>query len=76
MLIIDSKIVYFNQVFNVKWFWAGNAFLLVGGGPAVVNNMFFIILADVTSEEERCVAITPYYFVSFRPNVYSLESCL
>lgn len=47
----------------MKWFWAGNAFLLIGGGPAVVNNMFFIILADVTSEEERCVAIIPY--VSF-----------
>jgi len=41
----------------VKWFWVGNAFLLIGGGPAVVNNMFFIILADVTSEEERCVAV-------------------
>ena len=31
----------------------GNAFMLLGGGLAVVNNMFFVVLADVTPANER-----------------------
>jgi hypothetical protein len=55
-------VVCFYDMFDLKWFWAGNAFLLIGGGPAVINNMFFIVLADVTSEEER--APTSFRFLA------------
>ena len=44
---------YFSNYIAIEWFWAGNAFLLIGGGSSVARSMYFAILADVASEERR-----------------------
>ncbi|TVY80426.1 Efflux pump ustT, partial [Lachnellula suecica] len=44
---------YFRDRLAIEWFWAGNFFLLLGGGSPVALQMFFTILADVVSEEQR-----------------------
>jgi MFS family permease len=46
---------YFSHYIAIEWFWAGNAFLLIGGGSVVARATFFTILADVASEEVRWV---------------------
>lgn len=44
---------YFSDVMNIRWFWAGNALLLIGGGSGMVKAMIFAMLADVASEDKR-----------------------
>lgn len=49
----NSTVGYFHDTFNIRWIWAGNAFLLLGGGSTVARSMFFTIVADVTPEDKR-----------------------
>ncbi|TAQ91109.1 hypothetical protein B7494_g534 [Chlorociboria aeruginascens] len=46
---------YFNEILHIdlRWFWAGNLFLFVGGGSAVLRATLYTMLADVASEEQR-----------------------
>lgn len=44
---------YFSHYIALEWYWAGNAFLFIGGGSAVARATYFTILADVASEEIR-----------------------
>lgn len=46
-------VVYFRDFFDVRWFWAGNAFLMVGGGPSMAVCIVFTIIADVVPEDKR-----------------------
>jgi hypothetical protein len=46
-------IVSFSNVIDIRWYWAGNAFLFIGGGSPVIKAMFFAILSDVASEDQR-----------------------
>jgi len=46
-------IVSFGEVLNLKWIWFGNAFLVIGGGPALVKSMYYAIISDVAPEEKR-----------------------
>ncbi|KAM3073471.1 hypothetical protein ACMFMG_004631 [Clarireedia jacksonii] len=46
-------VCYFDTVFDIRWYWASNFFLLIGGGSAVVRSMVFTIIADVVPEENR-----------------------
>ncbi|KAG0645285.1 MFS efflux pump [Hyphodiscus hymeniophilus] len=50
-LVWQVNIAYFSQYIPIEWYWAGNVFLFIGGGSAVVKSMCFTILADVASEE-------------------------
>jgi MFS family permease len=45
--------VYFDTVFDIRWYWASNIFIFLGGGSAVVRSMVFTIIADVVPEEIR-----------------------
>ncbi|PQE09465.1 Major facilitator superfamily domain general substrate transporter protein [Rutstroemia sp. NJR-2017a BVV2] len=45
--------VYFDTVFDIRWFWASNVFIFIGGGSAVIRSMVFTIIADVVPEEHR-----------------------
>jgi hypothetical protein len=46
-------IVYYQEILDLRWYWAGNAFLFIGGGSSVVMAMILAILSDVASEEQR-----------------------
>lgn len=46
---------YYSDIINIRWFWAGNAFLLIGGGSPVSKAMFYAMLADVANEDKRSV---------------------
>ncbi|KAJ5203806.1 uncharacterized protein N7498_004685 [Penicillium cinerascens] len=46
-------VLYFNDIFDVQWIWAGNLFLLIGGGSAVSQNFIYAIVADVAPESKR-----------------------
>ncbi|GLA33908.1 hypothetical protein AnigIFM63309_003931 [Aspergillus niger] len=46
-------VLYFNDTFDVRWIWAGNLFLLIGGGSAVSQNSIYAIVADVAPEAKR-----------------------
>jgi hypothetical protein len=45
--------VYYQDVLDLRWYWAGNAFLFIGGGSSMVQAMLYAILSDVASEEQR-----------------------
>ncbi|RAL09039.1 uncharacterized protein BO97DRAFT_459422 [Aspergillus homomorphus CBS 101889] len=45
-------VLYFNDTFDVRWIWAGNLFLLIGGGSAVSQNSIYAIVADVAPESK------------------------
>jgi hypothetical protein len=45
--------VYFDTVFDIRWYWASNVFIFIGGGSAVIRSMVFTIIADVVPEEHR-----------------------
>jgi hypothetical protein len=49
----DYRLGYFSDVINIRWFWAGTAFFMIGGGSAVIKAMLFAMLADVASEDKR-----------------------
>ncbi len=48
-----TEAAYWSNVIDIRWYWAGNIFLCIGGGPAVIKSMFFALLADVASEDKR-----------------------
>jgi MFS family permease len=48
---------YFSRYIAIEWFWAGNAFLFIGGGSQVSRSTVFTILADVSSEDRRYVLL-------------------
>ena len=54
--------VYFNDTFDVRWIWAGNLFLVIGGGSAVSQNSIYAIVADVAPESKRCDP--SYYYIT------------
>jgi MFS family permease len=59
---------YFDNVFDIKWIWAGNAFLFLGGGSTVVRAMFFTIVTDGAKQDRR-------YGIRFL-NLISLRLCI
>ncbi|QSZ37696.1 hypothetical protein DSL72_008795 [Monilinia vaccinii-corymbosi] len=52
-LVWTQIVCYFDNIFDIRWIWASNVFLFVGGGSAVAKTMYFTILADVVVEERR-----------------------
>jgi hypothetical protein len=42
-----------DNIFDVRWIWAGNMFLLIGGGSAVASNSIYAVVADVAPESRR-----------------------
>ncbi|KAH6683352.1 major facilitator superfamily domain-containing protein [Halenospora varia] len=46
-------VVYFHNFFDVRWFWAGNAFFVLGGGSSMAVCIVFTIIADVVPEDKR-----------------------
>ncbi|KAB8291654.1 hypothetical protein EYC80_006454 [Monilinia laxa] len=52
-LVWIQVVCYFDIIFDIRWIWASNVFLLVGGGSAVSKTMYFTIIADVVPEERR-----------------------
>ena len=50
-----EAVAYFSHYIAIEWYWAGNAFLFIGGGSAVLKSTLFTILADVASEDIRLV---------------------
>lgn len=54
MILSHQHKVYFNNTFDVRWIWAGDLFLLIGGGSAVSQNSIYAIVADVAPESKRC----------------------
>ena len=48
-----EAIAFFSHYIAIEWYWAGNVFLLIGGGASVARAMYFAILADIASEETR-----------------------
>lgn len=49
LIRIDSL----SDVFNIRWVWFGNAFMVIGGGTSMIKAMYFAILADVVPEKNR-----------------------
>ncbi|KAE9362765.1 MFS general substrate transporter [Stipitochalara longipes BDJ] len=52
-LLWTMVVIYYEEILDLRWYWAGNAFLFIGGGSSVVTAMIFAILSDVASEEQR-----------------------
>jgi hypothetical protein len=50
-------LVYVPDVFDIRWIWFCNVFLLLGGGSSVLVAMLFTIAADVTPSAERLVVV-------------------
>lgn len=49
--------MYFPNVFDVRWYWFSNVFLLSGGGSSVLVAMLYTIAADITPLAERLVVV-------------------
>ncbi|RFU28106.1 hypothetical protein B7463_g8215, partial [Scytalidium lignicola] len=46
-------IVRLDTALDVRWLWAGNVFLCIGGGSVVFNATIYAMFADVTPENRR-----------------------
>jgi len=52
-LVWTLGVAYWSESVDIRWFWAGNLFLFVGGGSSVIKAMFYAMIADVAVEERR-----------------------
>lgn len=45
----------------VEWTWFSSVFLLIGGGPMVVNSVLFVIIADTAPASKRYGEVVPQH---------------
>jgi hypothetical protein len=55
--------VRLDSYLDIRWFWAGNAFLFLGGGSSVVKATIYAIFADVTPENQRWAPLSLFLLI-------------
>lgn len=48
-----TVILWFSNVFPLRFIWLASFAFIVGGGPATVSAVVFTVIADVATERQR-----------------------
>lgn len=52
-LAYSTIILWFSNIFPLRFIWLASFAFVIGGGPAVISAVIFTVVADVATEKQR-----------------------